>query len=1301
MHDPLLRNVRAVAWRFRQRRLWWSITAVALLASLVGVGLVIAADSGWVIGRRAAAWLLAAAAVSLVVAWGLALWSFRDPRTVAARIEERFPSLQQRLLTALGLLAPKAAQGHTAGSLGYLQRRVIDEAHTHARTHRWADTVPPGQLAASRAAGGIAIVALAATTGWLAWAKPPVEVASQSPRDMSRIEVTVDPGDVEIERGTSLVVTARFAANAPEEAELVCLHRDGSERRLPMTRNLSDPVVGTLVSGIEEPFRYQVISGDWRSEPYQVEVFDYPALVRSDAELKYPGYTELADRRVEDTRRVSAVEGTELTWTCFLNKPVESAELVSQDGSRQRLGAGTEPRAVTATLAMLESQRWTLELTDAEGRKNKFPPELVARVLPNEPPSLKLQAARDVRVSPLEELPIAAEVSDDFGITRAGIQYTFAGGEPQEIVLGENVDGSVTETLEHLIALESLGAEPDQLLSYHLWAEDFGPEGEVRRSQSDMFFAEVRPFEEIFRQGQQPPGGQSQQQGSQNGQQAEKLAELQKEIINATWRVLRDQNAGRTDSERSEKVQLIAESQATALEQLQELASQINDPESRRFVEAVDQHMTEAIEHLQHAEAAPGEAGPLREALSAEQASYQALLSLRAREFQVTRSQQSQGSSSSSSSSRRQQQLEQLELDSEDNRYETQQQAAAPQEDGQQREIRQVLSRLRDLARRQQDLNEQINQLQSALQQAESEQQEEEIRRQLKRLRDQQQELLRETDELSQRMQQPENRQAMDESRRQLEQTRENVRRASEALQQRDAAEALSAGRRAEREFDQLEDEFRRKAAGEFSEAVRQMRSAARQLDQQQQQLGEQMRQLDEQDQPGLRSGQDREAVRQAIDQQRDELQQLMQQMQQTVEQAESSEPLLAEKLYESHRQTERQEVDRRLEETNKLLQRGFDAEAGRREESARDGIEQLREGLEEAASSVLGDETESLQRALGELETLSDQLEQEMDQANPDRRSDAEPSQQTPGGPQDQPGTRPGASAPPGQPGEPGRPGEQQRAGEQDASGRSEQGNQRQDQPGDSPQQPPSRGGQQDPSQQNPSQQGASPQQGSQQDAPQPRQPEQRQPGSEPGQPQQGESQQSQSQPGQGQQSQPGQSQQGQSQQGQSQQGQSRQGQSQQGQSQQGGSPQAGGSGGRGGELGELLEQLAGGPSTGGGPAGAAPLTGEGFREWSDRLRDVEQLVEDPELRSRAARIRDRAREVRREVRRHSKTPQWSMVEEMIATPLRELRRDVAEELLRRSAEKNATVPIDRDPVPEEFTEAVRRYYENLGSGR
>jgi hypothetical protein len=98
--------------------------------------------------------------------------------------------------------------------------------------------------------------------------------------------------------------------------------------------------------------------------------------------------------------------------------------------------------------------------------------------------------------------------------------------------------------------------------------------------------------------------------------------------------------------------------------------------------------------------------------------------------------------------------------------------------------------------------------------------------------------------------------------------------------------------------------------------------------------------------------------------------------------------------------------------------------------------------------------------------------------------------------------------------------------------------------------------------------------------------------------------------------------------------------------------------------------------------------------------MRDVEELLQDPELRAEAARVRDRVRGAREDLKRHSKEPDWNKLQDLVAEPLRELRKRVSEELLRRES-PDALVPIDRDPVPPQFTEGVRRYYERLGSGR
>jgi hypothetical protein len=97
--------------------------------------------------------------------------------------------------------------------------------------------------------------------------------------------------------------------------------------------------------------------------------------------------------------------------------------------------------------------------------------------------------------------------------------------------------------------------------------------------------------------------------------------------------------------------------------------------------------------------------------------------------------------------------------------------------------------------------------------------------------------------------------------------------------------------------------------------------------------------------------------------------------------------------------------------------------------------------------------------------------------------------------------------------------------------------------------------------------------------------------------------------------------------------------------------------------------------------------------------MREVEDMLDDPDLSAEAARIRDRAEAARVDYIRHSKTPDWNKLQDMVAEPLAELRGRIAEEI-RRKESPDALAPIDRDAAPPEFAEEVRLYYQRLGSG-
>jgi len=883
------------------------------------------------------------------------------------------------------------------------------------------------------------------------------------------------------------------------------------------------------------------------------------------------------------------VEGSQIILTFILNKAVTTAQLVPKEGPALELTVdGERPNVCTTSLIAEQSRRYELHLADAQGLKNEVPQRFVIDVHKNLPPELKpVFPNRDVAASPLEELSVEAEVSDDYGVIGYGLSYALAGVQSRDVTLGPPAASQDKQQIQHLLALEELDAQPDQLLTYYFWADDVGPDGKTRRTSSDMYFAEIRPFDEVFRESQssQDPRNQEQSQnGQQQGRQDEQLARLQKQIISATWNIKRQAEQSGGIDDQKEDLDVVRQSQADVLQKARSALTEAEEPPEIKALQAATGHMETSLDHLGGA-VESSSSTELTPALAAEQSAYQELLKLRQRERQIARGRSSDGGSTARSA-RSEQQLQQLELRQGENRYETER-LAQSQEQATGREDLQLLNRLRELARRQSEMSDKLKEAEAALRQAQTEQQKEEIRRELKRLREEQLEALRDVDELQQRMENPENRRRTAEAREQLDQSRSRIRQSAEELEQGMVSRALTSTTRAQRELEQMRDQFRRNASGQFTDQMRDMREQAQQLDQRQREIADEIKQqIDAKQKVLTDTGAGRELA-DRMDRQKKGIEELIDQMKDVSEQAETSEPLLSRKLYDTLRKTSTENVDKALEAAGELLRRNFLPQAQEIERQAGKGIEELRKGVEEAAKSVLGDEAESLRLARQQLDELIRQVNNEAARAGGSRQQDREPN--TPEGPAGS---------------------EQQRADAQSGAGRG-------------------RGG-------------------------------------HPNGPEDSAANQRRLADGR-----------------------NRTGGERPGGRNAGGRTDPAGGGGNRGSFGQW-EQFD--------PNG--PITGREFTQWSDRLRDVEEMLNQPDLRGEVARVRDRARAMREEFTRHGKEPQWDLVQQQITRPLTELRDRISEELARLQLDETM-VPIDRDPVPGRFAELVRRYYENLGADK
>ena len=745
---------------------------------------------------------------------------------------------------------------------------------------------------------------------------------------------------------------AKFDGKLPAEAQLVINPVNDNSQTVTLSKNLDDPVFGGGIPQVQGDLKYHIEFSTGRTRDYQIKVFDYPRLNRADATIDFPTYTSLPEKTIKDTRRVSAVEGSSLAYSFFLNKAVVTAQLVSTDAPAIALTAdGTNATVYHAQMVLDQSRRYTLVLVDDAGRTNKMPPEFVLDALKNRPAEVKIDSPNgDQRVSSLEEINFSAEATGEFGLRAYGIAYTLGDGGTKTVELGQGAKPGEKKQFNYLLPLESLGAQPDQLLSYYVWADDTGPDGRPRHNASDIFFAEIKPFDEVFRQAQTgDDGNQGGNNGGQGGGQAEsppeQLADLEKDIVTATWNLKRRENAPTPSEKYKDDVGVVRDSQQQALDQVQTMQAQSDDPRTRGTAEAVRKEMQKASSQLGQA-ADKNTVAPLPAALAAEQSAYQAVLKLTSREYQVARANGNRGGGQRGGA-RGQAQIDELDLQADADRYQSENQA--PQQNTpQQREQLQVASRLKDLARRQQDLNDRLRELQAALQEARTPQERANLQDQLARLTEEQRDTLADMDELRQRMDNSENQSQQTQERQQLEQTRSELQNAAESLGQNNVPQALASGTRAQNQLQQLQDSVRRQNSGEFAQDMRRMRNDASQLAQKQQDLEKKINDLaDNQslsETPEQR--QQRADLADQLSQQKDSVTNLIEQMRQVSEQSETAEPLLSSQLYETLRQTGMDELENSLDTTSEYVRRGFVRQAGPAEQPARQNIDQLKDGV-------------------------------------------------------------------------------------------------------------------------------------------------------------------------------------------------------------------------------------------------------------------------------------------------------------------------------------------------------------------
>lgn len=734
------------------RRRWRLLRALRLAAQgLVAATLIIAgaalADRWLQPADDAALALAAAAAIVAIAALAAVVRPARTrpgDRQIARFVEERCPELDDTIVTAVDI----AEHGDAGSGFAPLVTRSAATRLAAADLSRCVDPrdVRHAGWRATAAACALALAAvLAAPLGERA-----VQVADLRLFPAS-VSVQVQSGDMRVAAGRPVRISATVGGRRgmlTRVAPSVRLETAAGEvTTVPMVRAADG--YEFRIGALERSFKYTVSAGPAVSRGYAVTALHPSRVQRIELQYDYPAFTGLKPHVEQDGGDVYGPAGTRVRLIVHTDKPVAAGRLAFTGGQPGVPLARMTDRILESLLVVKEEAAFRVGLVDPDGLASEGI-EYFVRVMDDRPPEVHIvRPSGDSQITPLEEVPIEARADDDFGIASLDLVYSVSGGAEQALPFTALGGTSLARVGSRMLAAEDLRVKPGDVIAYYARARDIPRARRSTLARSELFFLEVKPFNEEYTLAQSQSG-----MGAGAGQQLADLISSQKEIISATWNLERRSTAGRSAADISHIAAAQAELKARAEQAAgagrqrrrmgQPFPQQFGPPRVSAQAGAEDpvrtavEAMARALQQLQTqktADAIPHEMAALNALL-------QAQAEIRQRQIQQQRQQNGGGNGN-----RQGQDLSNL-FDRELKRqqqtnYETQAQVEtrpeAPKTDS-------ALDRIKDLARRQEELNTRQRELAQGGIPAD------EMKRQLEKLTRDQEELRRQAEEAAKQL---------------------------------------------------------------------------------------------------------------------------------------------------------------------------------------------------------------------------------------------------------------------------------------------------------------------------------------------------------------------------------------------------------------------------------------------------------------------------------------------------------------------------------------------------------------------
>jgi Domain of unknown function (DUF4175) len=692
----------------RRVRNRWRIRLALRGAVIVLAGTVLAlllSASGLESFRFSAPAIIAFRVLSVAVFVGLLFYGFVWPlrrrvtdAQVAMYLEECDPTLEAAIISAVEATADGGSPSHSPRLVEKLVERAMDQCRTleDGRTIERSSVRRHSALLAAIAALAALIVAYG--PAYLRHGLSALLVISRSAEASSPYSIEVTPGNTKVPRGADQAIKAKLVGfTAADVSVMMRTAPNLPFDRVPLIAAADQGSFEGVLFRLEKETEYFVESNGVHSATYKLSVVNLPTVQELEVEYRFPAYTNMPPRKAEGGD-VAAIRGTEVVLRVVPTMTTPDGRIVLSEGAAQplvRQGDGS----LIGSFKIDKQGFYRIELTGPQGEKVEASPQYTIDVIDDQAPSVRFtKPGRDSQASPVEELFLEARADDDYGVKALQLFYSVNGSTPKRIGLFSGSKPLTEVSAGHTIYLEELDLKPGDFVSYYAKASDIDAVQGSKTTTSDIYFVQIRPFKKDYKPAQSQAMGGG---GGGAGQQVGQLSQQQREIVAATFNIVRDKAKTKPEKFR-ENVVFLNLAQAKLREQVEELVGKLKsrlgavDPAYNKIAEA----LPKAAEEMKSAEA-DLKALKADSALSPEQRALK-LLQDAEQQYELQVAQQQGGGGGGGGQNAMAEDLAdlfELELDKLANQYEMQQRA---EQQGNDQQIDQLVEKLKELARRQQ-----------------------------------------------------------------------------------------------------------------------------------------------------------------------------------------------------------------------------------------------------------------------------------------------------------------------------------------------------------------------------------------------------------------------------------------------------------------------------------------------------------------------------------------------------------------------------------------------------------------------